>query len=152
MQLEHRSTPRPPQPADSPDAFVFGPFRLLVRRRELIAHGVPVSLGQRALDILLVLVSRHGQLVTKNELMNEVWPGVVVEENNLQVHISALRKALGDEKGERRFLVTVPGRGYRFVHPVEREQGSAPPGTTGGESKPTVAGAAWGKQHNVPQA
>jgi predicted ATPase/DNA-binding winged helix-turn-helix (wHTH) protein len=152
MQLEQRRAPTPPQPAESPDAFVFGPFRLLVRRRELIAHGVPVSLGQRALDILLVLVSRHGQLVTKNELMNEVWPGVVVEENNLQVHISALRKALGDEKGERRYLLTVAGRGYRFVHPVEREtpdSGSSPP--LAAASLPATAHAVWGKQHNIPQ-
>jgi predicted ATPase/DNA-binding winged helix-turn-helix (wHTH) protein len=153
MQLEHRRAPTPPTPADSPDAFVFGPFRLLVRRRELIAHGVPVSLGQRALDILLVLVSRHGQLVTKNDLMNEVWPGVVVEENNLQVHISALRKALGDEKGERRYLLTVAGRGYRFVHPVERETSelsSSPPAPTA-VSPSAAAQAVWGKQHNLPQ-
>ncbi len=102
------------------DAFVFGPFRLSVARRELLAHGVPVLLGQRAFDVLLALVSRHGQLVTKDDLMAEVWPGVVVDENNIQVHISALRKILGDERGERRFLLTVAGRGYRFVHPVER--------------------------------
>ncbi|TMJ87092.1 MAG: hypothetical protein E6G76_13540 [Alphaproteobacteria bacterium] len=61
------------------DAFAFGPFRLLVARRELLAHGVPVTLGQRAFEILLTLVRRHGQLVTKDELMAEVWPGVVVE-------------------------------------------------------------------------
>jgi DNA-binding winged helix-turn-helix (wHTH) protein len=60
------------------EAFVFGPFCLLVGRRELLAHGVPVALGQRAFEILLTLVSRHGQLVTKDELMAEVWPGVVV--------------------------------------------------------------------------
>ena len=76
------------------EAFVFGPFRLLVARRELLAHGVPVTMGQRAFEILLTLVSRHGQLVTKDELMAEVWPGVVVEENNIQVHISAVRKVL----------------------------------------------------------
>jgi len=76
------------------EAFAFGPFRLLVARRELLAHGVPVTLGQRAFEILLTLVSRHGQLVTKDELMAEVWPGVVVEENNIQVHISAVRKVL----------------------------------------------------------
>src|SRR5262245_26385081 len=150
MQLEHRRPPTPPQPADSPDVFAFGPFRLLVRRRELIAHGVPVSLGQRALDILLVLVTRHGQLVTKNELMNEVWPGVVVEENNLQVHISALRKALGDEKGERRYLLTVAGRGYRFVHPVEREISEESPSPAPAAS-PETAPAVWGRQHNIPQ-
>jgi predicted ATPase/DNA-binding winged helix-turn-helix (wHTH) protein len=140
--------------AGDPDAFVFGPFRLLVRRRELIAHGVPVTLGQRALDILLVLVRRHGQLVTKNELMDEVWPGVVVEENNLQVHISALRKALGDDKGERHYLLTVAGRGYRFVHPVEAEV-VAPEETPsiavdrGGD--PASLRPLWGKHHNIPQ-
>jgi predicted ATPase/DNA-binding winged helix-turn-helix (wHTH) protein len=143
-----------PPAADDPDAFVFGPFRLLVRRRELIAHGVPVTLGQRALDILLVLVRRHGQLVTKNELMEEVWPGVVVEENNLQVHISTLRKALGDEKGERRYLLTVAGRGYRFVHAVEYEsfaEASEPSPGPAGAAEPVAASPVWGRQHNVPQ-
>src|SRR6266700_4215360 len=75
------------------ETLAFGPFRLLVARRELLAHGVPVTLGQRAFEILLMLVNRHGQLVTKDELMAEVWPGVVVEENNIQVHISAVLKA-----------------------------------------------------------
>jgi predicted ATPase/DNA-binding winged helix-turn-helix (wHTH) protein len=148
-----RSSPPPSSTASDPEAFVFGPFRLMVRRRELIAHGVPVTLGQRALDILLVLVRRHGQLVTKNELMDEVWPGVVVEENNLQVHISALRKALGDDKGERRYLLTVAGRGYRFVHPVEPEAGVS-------EAAPAAAASAAelahdrplrGRQHNIPR-
>ena len=78
-----------------PEAFVFGPFRLLVSRRELMAHGVPVAVGQRAFEILLLLVSRHGELVTKDELMAAVWPGIVVEENNIQVHVSALRKVSG---------------------------------------------------------
>ena len=152
MQAEDHERSEGLQSAERAGTYAFGPFRLVERRRELIAHGVPVTLGQRALDILMVLVSRHGQLVTKNELMNEVWPGVIVEENNLQVHISALRKALGDEKGERRFLVTVPGRGYRFVHPVEREATSAPSGATGGEPEPAMPRIAWGRQHNVPQA
>src|SRR5260370_41813478 len=102
------------------EAFVFGPFRLLVARRELLAHGVPVALGQRAFEILLTLVSRHGQLVTKDELMAEVWPGVVVEENNIQGHISAVRKGLAAAGDRERYLITVAGRGYRFVAPVER--------------------------------
>src|SRR5215813_4001558 len=103
------------------EVFAFGPFRLLVARRELLAHGVPVTLGQRAFEILLMLVNRHGQLVTKDELMAEVWPGVVVEENNIQVHISALRKVLATGGDGERYLLTVPGRGYRFVAPVNRE-------------------------------
>src|SRR5712671_7187298 len=108
------------------EVLVFGPFRLEVARRELTAHGVPVSLGQRAFDVLLTLVNRRGELVTKDELMAEVWPGVVVEENNLQVHVSALRKVLGSAGDGERYLLTVAGRGYRFVAPVERE--SALPG------------------------
>src|SRR5262245_22582034 len=103
------------------EAFAFGPFRLLVARRELLAHGVPVTLGQRAFEILLMLVNRHGQLVTKDELMAEVWPGVVVEENNIQVHISAVRKVLATAGDGDRYLLTVAGRGYRFVAPVKRE-------------------------------
>src|SRR5262245_16374138 len=101
------------------DMFVFGPFRLWVGRRELSAHGTPVHLGSRAFDLLLALVQRQGQVVTKDELMAEVWPGTVVEESNLQVQISALRKVLGEGPKGARYLVTVPGRGYRFVAPVE---------------------------------
>jgi predicted ATPase/DNA-binding winged helix-turn-helix (wHTH) protein len=107
------------------DAFVFGPFRLLPARRELLAHGVPVMLGQRAFDLLLALVGRHGQLVTKDELMAEVWPGVIVEENNLQVQVSALRKVLAMDADGQRYLLTVSGRGYRFVAPVLRESASS---------------------------
>jgi predicted ATPase len=74
------------------------------------------------------MVSRSGQLVTKDELMAEVWPGVVVEENNIQVHVSALRKVLAVSGGGERYLLTVAGRGYRFVAPVQREgAGQAPP-------------------------
>ena len=86
---------------------------------KLLAHGVPVTIGQRAFEILLLLVRRHGQLVTKDELMTEVWPGLVVEENNIQVHVSALRKALGAAGDHERYLLTVSGRGYCFVAPVE---------------------------------
>ncbi len=103
------------------EGLVFGPFRLLVKRRELFAHGVPVPLGSRAFDLLLALVKRQGQLATKDELISEVWPGTVVEENNLQVQISTLRKVLGEEPEGSRYLLTVPGRGYRFVAPVERQ-------------------------------
>jgi predicted ATPase/DNA-binding winged helix-turn-helix (wHTH) protein len=110
------------------EAFAFGPFRLLVARRELTAHNVPVAIGQRAFEILLLLVSRHGELVTKDDLMAEVWPGVVVEENNIQVHVSALRKVLGKAGGGESYLLTVPGRGYQFVAPVECE-GAAQPQT-----------------------
>src|SRR5256886_15772223 len=133
------------------EAIVFGPFRLLAARRELLAHGVPVALGQRAFEILLTLVSRHGQLVTKDELMAEVWPGVVVEENNIQVHISAVRKVLAAAGDGDRYLLTVAGRGYRFVAPVQRESGAgltAPPASAPDRTAAVSAGAAT---NNLPQ-
>jgi TolB-like protein/predicted ATPase/class 3 adenylate cyclase len=103
----------------------FGRFRLDLLRRELRRDGKPVRLGSRARDILCVLASAQGAVVTKDELMERVWSGVVVEENNLQVHIRALRKALeGDDDGES-WIVTVPGRGYRLLRP--REPSAADP-------------------------
>src|SRR6516165_1756298 len=97
----------------------FGRFRFDLTRRELQRDNSRVRLGNRALDILCVLASAEGALVTKDELMAQVWPGVVVEENNLHFHISSLRKALdADGKGES-WIVTVPGRGYRLLRPQE---------------------------------
>ena len=129
------------------EAFVFGPFRLLVQRRELLMHGIPVTLGQRAIEVLLTLVSRAGQLVTKDEIMAEVWPGVIVEENNLQVHISALRKALASAGDAKPFLLTVAGRGYRFVAPVEIESTDAKPTA----SVPPEKSSAPARTGNLPQ-
>jgi predicted ATPase/DNA-binding winged helix-turn-helix (wHTH) protein len=136
-------------PVTETDAFVFGPFRLEVARRELLAHGVPVALGQRAFDVLLTLVSRHGQLVTKDELMAEVWPGIVVEENNLQVHVSALRKMLGAAGDGERYLLTVAGRGYRFVAPVERP--GAPAIETAAAAKQAAGAPTAPAASNLPQ-
>ncbi|WP_407119131.1 winged helix-turn-helix domain-containing tetratricopeptide repeat protein [Bradyrhizobium sp. LMG 9283] len=93
----------------------FGPFRLDLARRELKRDGEFVLIGGRALEILCVLVTAGGDVVSKDDLMTQVWPGLVVEENNIQVHISTLRKALGEGKGGGSYVVTVPGRGYRFV-------------------------------------
>jgi DNA-binding winged helix-turn-helix (wHTH) protein len=93
-------------------ALEFGRFRVLLRRRRLLADGVPVELGTRAFDLLLVLLEADGALVTKKELLNRVWPGIVVCEQNLKVHISALRKALGTDRD---VIHTDFGRGYRFI-------------------------------------
>src|ERR1700756_4960261 len=90
----------------------FGRFQVLPHRRELLAGGVPVALGSRAFDVLMVLIEADGELVTKDEILSRVWPGVVVEEHSLQFHISALRKILGEDRG---FIKTISGRGYRFV-------------------------------------
>ncbi len=93
----------------------FGRFRLLIRQRELRSGDKPIALGSRAFDVLLVLLEAHGDLVTKEELLARAWPGIVVEESNIQVQISALRKALGKD---RNLIVTVPLRGYRFTGEV----------------------------------
>jgi DNA-binding winged helix-turn-helix (wHTH) protein len=93
----------------------FGRFRILLRRRELAVDGVPIELGTRAFDLLLVLLEADGSLVTKKELMSRVWPGIVVSEENLKVQISALRKALGEDRD---FIRTEFGRGYRFTAAV----------------------------------
>src|SRR5271169_6096982 len=76
--------------------FEFGRFRVLSRQRQLLADGVPVDLGARAFDLLMVLVEADGLLVTKSELLALVWPGIFVDETNLKVQIFALRKALGE--------------------------------------------------------
>src|SRR4029077_1156766 len=94
------------------EAVEFGRFRLLPRRRELRADGVVVELGSRAFDVLMVLTEARGALVTKDEFLSRVWPDTVVEENNLVVQISALRKAFGEDRD---FIRTVSSRGYRFV-------------------------------------
>lgn len=93
----------------------FGRFRVLLRRRELLADGAPLELGTRAFDLLLVLAEADGSLVTKGDLMTRVWPGVVVCEENLKVQIRALRRALGEDCN---FIRTEFGRGYRFTAAV----------------------------------
>jgi DNA-binding winged helix-turn-helix (wHTH) protein len=96
----------------------FGHFRLLPIQRLLWNGDRPVHLGSRAFDILVVLVERAGELVTKRELMRVVWPDTIVVEANLTVHVTALRRALGDDQADNRYIVNIPGRGYRFVAPV----------------------------------
>jgi DNA-binding winged helix-turn-helix (wHTH) protein len=86
---------------------------VLLRRRWLLADGVAVELGARAFDLLLVLLEADGALVTKEELLNRVWPGIVASKENLKVQISALRKALG---ADRNLIRTEFGRGYRLAY------------------------------------
>jgi DNA-binding winged helix-turn-helix (wHTH) protein len=96
----------------------FGPFRLLPRLFLLLEGDKPVPLGSRALEILIVLLERPGDLVSKQELMARVWPSVFVEPANLTVHMSALRRVLRDGRDGNRFIINIPGRGYRFVASV----------------------------------
>jgi DNA-binding winged helix-turn-helix (wHTH) protein len=99
-------------------AILFGSFCLFPVRRLLLEGDQPVRIGSRALEILIALVEHHGELLSKNALMERVWPDTTVVEANLSVHIAALRKALRDGSGENRYLVNMPGRGYRFVAPI----------------------------------
>lgn len=101
----------PPGPAAPlPARLRFGRFELRPREGPLLEGGEPVPLGGRALDLLIALAERAGELVGRNELIERVWPGRIVEENNLSVQVNALRKAIGGE-----WLKTVPGRGYRLA-------------------------------------
>src|SRR5512134_1461886 len=107
------------QDSDSPSSIEFGRFKVLRNRRELLADGVPVDLGGRAFDVLIALIDARGTLLTKDELIGRVWPDRVVEENNLQVQIAALRRALA---GDRDLVRTVPGRGYQFAGQIAEPQ------------------------------
>src|SRR6266481_2645220 len=112
-------------------AISFGPFRLLAAQRLLLEGDAPVRLGGRAYDILAALVERAGEVVGKEELIARAWPQTFVEEANLKIQVSALRRALGDGQDGHRYVATVPGRGYNFVAPVRRDETSlaapAPP-------------------------
>jgi DNA-binding winged helix-turn-helix (wHTH) protein len=103
---------REPSRAADNGALEFGRFQVLLRRRELLADGVPVKIGTRAFDVLLALLEADGSLVTKDEMECRVWPGVVVVEQNVKVQICTLRRALG---ADRDLIRTDFGRGYRFV-------------------------------------
>jgi phospholipid transport system substrate-binding protein len=105
-----------PRWAGQETALEFGRFQMLLRRRQLIADGVPVKLGTRAFDLLSALLKADGSLVTKEELVSCVWPGIHVAEENLKVQISLLRKTLGKDRD---FIRTEPSRGYRFTAAVK---------------------------------
>src|SRR4051812_13205872 len=121
----------------------FGPFRLLAAQRLLLEADTPVRLGSRAFDILAALVERAGEVVGKEELTARAWPETFVEEANLKIQISALRRALGGGQDGNRYVITVPGRGYYFAARVHREE----------PARATVAPAvASASVHNLPFA
>ena len=96
----------------------FGAYRLLPAQFLLLEDDKPVNLGSRAMHILMVLLEQPGKLVTKQELMAQVWPNVFVEPANLTVHFSVLRRALRDGRDGNRFIINIRGRGYCFVAPI----------------------------------
>jgi DNA-binding winged helix-turn-helix (wHTH) protein len=103
----------------APAGVSFGPFHLLPTQFLLLEGDKPVSVGSRALELLIVLLERRGELVSKQDLMARVWPNVFVEPANLTVHMSALRRILRDGRDGNRFIVNIPGRGYCFVASVD---------------------------------
>jgi TolB-like protein len=121
----------------------FGRFHLDLRNRTVTSNGVSIELKNKAFDILCVLALADGKLVTKDELMSKVWPGIVVEEGNIQVHVSAIRKALGEDRDRPVHLFTVAGRGYRLLgvqvssSPNSVESGKV--ATNGFQSRPSIA-------------
>jgi predicted ATPase/DNA-binding winged helix-turn-helix (wHTH) protein len=108
----------------------FGPFTLVPSERLLTKQGGPVELGARSLDILIALLSRPNEVVSKRDLLARVWPGVTVEESSLRFHMFNLRKALGDGKRGARYVTTLTGRGYCFVAPVSRSSDRGPVAST----------------------
>jgi DNA-binding winged helix-turn-helix (wHTH) protein len=129
-------------------AISFGPYRLLGAQRLLLEGDRPVRLGSRAFDILAALVERAGEVVGKEQLIARAWPQTFVEEANLKIQVSALRRALGHGHGGNRYVITVPGRGYNFVAPVRREQtlrAGADFQTKNGRSRTRHQTARWGK-------
>jgi len=133
-------------------SYSFGPYSLSAQRRSLLNDGQPISLGSRALDLLLLLVARAGEVVSKEELIAGVWPDTYVEDSNLRVHIAGLRRALGEGRSGSRYVVNVPGRGYSFaasvilapdpVHEFSKDASPAPVART--------APARNGSAHHLP--
>lgn len=109
-----------PNTNDQDSAISFGAFRLLPKSRLLEKNGAPLHLGGRALDILIFLAERAGEVVDKRELVKRIWADVNVDEGSLRFHITSLRKALGDGGEGSRYVVNVPGRGYCFTAPLHR--------------------------------
>jgi predicted ATPase/DNA-binding winged helix-turn-helix (wHTH) protein len=104
----------------------FGRFRLLPAQRLLLEGDKPVLIGGRAFDLLIALVERPGEVVSKSELIAKVWPHTFVDEGNLKVRIAALRRVLADDQAGKRYISTIVGRGYCFVAPITRSNGPNP--------------------------
>ena len=113
-------------PEENQHFYEFGPFRLDPLKRRLWRDGETLRLTPKSFDLLLVLVEEGGRTVEKDELLERVWAGTIVEENNLNQNITALRKSLGDSRQESQYIATIPGVGYRFVAPVRKEELTPP--------------------------
>lgn len=125
-------------------SYHFGRFELDPATRQVLAEGHPITLGARAIDVLVALVERNDRVVTKDELLEMAWPGLIVEENNLQVQVSALRKALGASS-----IATVPGRGYRFALALSSAEKPALPAETPKHNLPQFLTSFIGREHDL---
>jgi DNA-binding winged helix-turn-helix (wHTH) protein len=131
--------------------YEFGPFRLIPEERQLLRDNQAVSLTPKAFDLLVVLVENSGHLIEKGELLKRIWPDSFVEEANLTVNMSALRRALGEGPNEHQYVETVPRRGYRFVASVndpagEDMESSAREFSEESSDRKSVAGVPQGEQ------
>jgi predicted ATPase/DNA-binding winged helix-turn-helix (wHTH) protein len=127
--------------SDTENSLSFGPFRLFAAKRLVEKKGVPLHIGDRALDILIVLTEHTGEIVSKRDLIARVWPNVTVDEGSLRFHIATLRKALGEGEAGARYITNVPGRGYCFVAPISHAK---PPESITSKRPVTV------RPHNLP--
>src|ERR1700680_688710 len=108
----------------------FGPFEVSIGARVLWRDGVALPLGSRALDILIYLAERRGEVITNQELIDHVWSGVTVEEGSIRVHVAAIRKALDDGQFGNRYIANIKGRGYSFVGNIVSRVGGYASGNT----------------------
>src|SRR5258707_12741281 len=123
-------------PAPAPAAIEFSRFSVLPHRRELLAEGRPLELGGRAFDVLMVLIEASGAVVSKDTLMERVWPNRIIEENSLQHQISALRRAFA---ADRDLIRTIAGRGYQFTGEIRTVSASPNAQATAGMPQATPA-------------
>ncbi len=148
MSTSAGSAPAAPAAPTAPAAELrFGSCVVRPAKRELLVDGMPGKLGARAFDLLLTLVQHRDRMIGKHELLELVWPGMIVEENNLQVHISTLRKLLGAEA-----IATIPGRGYRFTAVLDGVMANAEsaPATATAPGVAIPAPAASAEKGNLP--
>lgn len=140
---EFGKIPKNPEKRYLKHIYEFGPFRLNPQKRILLRQGELVALTPKAFEILLALVESRGEVLVKEELMQDIWPDTIVEEGNLNRNISTLRKVLGESPNDHRYIVTVPGRGYQFVAEVrdvlEEHSATGSHGTRGAASAETGA-------------
>ena len=126
--------------------YEFGPFVLDTSKHLLLREGNPVALTPKTYDLLLILVKNSDRILLKDELMKALWPDISVEDSNLTQQVSAVRKALGETAGQDGFIVTVPGKGYRFKAVVNEPIPEKPIELPGRRLvKPAIAGLTFGR-------